>query len=62
MPTLKKYIPLTSLKAQIKDLTGQAAKEALLGIVEILENRPSVLLNPFMLIIEDASKLTLRLR
>ncbi len=61
MPNLQKE-KVHSLRTKIFDLSGQAAKQALLGMVEILKDRPSILLNPFMLIIEDASKLTLRLR
>ena len=46
------------LKAQIFDLSEKAAKQALFAMVEILEQHPSILMTPFLLIIEDASKLT----
>lgn len=46
------------VKAQIYDLSERACKEALFGMVQILEEHPSILLTPFRLIIEDASKYT----
>ncbi len=46
------------VKAQIFDLSERACKEALFGMVQILEEHPSILLTPFRLIIEDAGKYT----
>lgn len=50
------------LKAQIFDLSEQACKQALFGMVEILEQHPSVRLTPFRLMIEDATKYTRELQ
>lgn len=55
MPTLPKE-EAGILKAQIFDLTEKGAKQALYGMVEILEQHPSILLMAFRLLIEDATK------
>lgn len=47
-----------TLKAQIFDLSEKAAKQALFGMVQILEQHPSILMNVFKMIIEDAGTLT----
>jgi len=44
------------LKAQIFDLTEEGAKQALYGMVDILEKHPSILLIAFRLLIEDGAK------
>jgi hypothetical protein len=44
------------LKAQIYDLTEAGAKQALFGMVQILEQHPSILLVAFRLLIEDGKK------
>jgi hypothetical protein len=46
------------MKAQIYDLSEQACKQALFGMVEILKEHPSILLVAFRLLIEDATNLT----
>jgi len=55
VPTLPKE-EAGILKAQIFDLTEKGAKQALYGMVEILEQHPSILLMAFRLLIEDATK------
>lgn len=50
------------VKAQIYDLSEQACRQALFGMVQILKDHPSVLLTTFRLIIEDASKFTREVR
>ncbi len=57
MPTLPNE-EAAIVKAQIYDLSEQACKQALFGMVEILREHPSVLLVAFRLLIEDATKLT----
>lgn len=57
MPTLPKE-EAAIVKAQIYDLSEQACKQALFGMVEILREHPSILLVAFRLLIEDATKLT----
>lgn len=55
MPTLPKE-EAGILKAQIFDLSEEGAKQALYGMVKILEEHPSILLVPFRLLIEDAAE------
>ena len=47
------------LKAQVYDLSENGAKQALMGMVEILEEHPSILTQVFCLLIEDATRLTI---
>jgi len=54
MPTLPKE-EAKILKAQIFDLTEDGAKQALYGMVQILEQHPSVLLVAFRLLVEDGA-------
>ena len=44
------------LKAQVYDLTEGGAKQALYGMVQILEQNPSIQLVAFRLLIEDGRK------
>lgn len=46
------------VKAQIFDMNERACKQALFGMVEILKQHPSILLQPFRLIIEEAAFLS----
>lgn len=46
------------LRANIYDLSEKGAKQALLGMVEILLEHPSILSNVFRLLVEDASLMT----
>lgn len=55
MPTLPKE-EASILKAQIFDLTEDGAKQALYGMVQILEQNPSIRLVAFRLLIEDGTK------
>ena len=57
MPGLNKEESKT-LKAQVYDLSEKGAKEALFGMVDILEDHDSILTQVFCLLIEDATKST----
>lgn len=57
MPTLPDE-EAKDLKAQIYDLSEQACKQALFGMVQILKEHPSILLVAFRLLVEDGTKLT----
>jgi hypothetical protein len=46
------------VKAQIFDMSEKACKQCLFAMVSILKEHPSILLQPFRLIIEDGASLT----
>lgn len=47
-----------TLKAQVTDLNEAAAKEALFGMIQILNEHPSILTAVFMALISDSRKLS----
>jgi hypothetical protein len=55
MPTLPKE-EAKMVRAQIYDLSEEGAKQVLYGMVQILEQQPSVLMVAFRLLIEDGGK------
>jgi len=44
------------VRAQIYDLSEQGAKQVLYGMVQILEQNPSVMMVAFRLLVEDGGK------
>jgi len=58
VPTIE-HDDLDDLRTKINRMNAAGAKQALLGMAEILNHRPSVLAHLFKLIIEDAVKLTI---
>ena len=57
MPKLERD-ELEEVKAKIERLNLQGAKQVLLGMAEIMVNKPSVIAHLFRLILDDGVKIT----